>query len=718
MGQGAGSTLGIGALIDKQGDDKYLAGGGKTRSALIPDSMAHCQGAGLSIRSHTWAEHLSIYGGIGILSDNSGNDLYHATGGNCMGSSYFMSLGALVDREGNDLYMPEGGYGAGFGLHLSNGVLLDMAGDDVYNAGAYCGGFGSDRSVGILIDVAGNDIYGPSKQYIIDLLAHKGKGGDHTTPHQEFIGSSLQQKMADTSYGTALKPKAMGLLVDFHGNDQYFANPKGKGESIGGVIPPVSPEDWSHGIVIDLGGSDRYNLPDKQNNHASIYYEHGVCYDTDRREQTSVESLFPQYHFKEKIRGATPKAPANMQLELIHLMAKADLWGSLSAKAKLLQKGPAVIAACIDALRESKNTILNNYLLEILNQNLLLSRTSLTNNLVTDLISAKSRQVGLRAVYWAGWHRLEAAENALVAVCGERGDSPLRSAAFWALGRMLDPRFGAILVKGTGKQNSLSTRRAAFEGLAALTQQDNPDLNTYDNQVLTALKKGLGENDPVIKVHSIDGLRRYYSRPAIKKLVDQSMEDLNVYVRREAARVSAFNGNRNGIPVLIKSLQFPSIDIYEHYDHEIAKDLAYLCGVDFPDNKRYQYETWQRWWTQNGAKVNVIENLETMEQIQAAFRQPNIEKGLQIFQELLTAHPDNRVVQKRYERFCHEWITFRLLNQKHVSITAMENAIRLQKILIALEPGDRILHGQLNYLQTRLDTMQNRELHQQKIAPD
>ena len=719
MGQGAGSTLGIGALLDKQGDDKYLAGGGKTRSDLIPDSMTHCQGAGLSIRSHTWTDHLSIYGGIGILSDKSGNDLYHATGGNCMGSSYFMSLGALVDREGNDIYMPEGGYGAGFGLHLSNGVLLDMKGDDVYVAGSYCGGFGSDRSVGILIDVAGNDVYGPSKQYLIDLLAHKAKGSDHTTPIHE-TSDRIQQKMADTSYGTALKPKATGLLVDLQGDDQYFANPKGKGESIGGVVPPVDPEDWSHGIVIDLAGNDRYNLPDKQNNHASIYYEHGVCYDMDRYDQASAESLFPKFRFKgiENLNAKTPNVPGNSPMAFIHKMTKADLWGRFSLEGRLLQMGPAAIEACIDVLRASKDAILNSHLLEILNRNMLASKTSPTRQPISGLFSASSRQVKLRAVYLTGWQRLKTAEGPLMSVCDESDDTALRAAAFWALGRLLQPTSLNTLMKGTDKQNSLATRRAAYGSLAALADNDHSGLTPYANQLQTTFITGLNDPDPVIKVRSIRGLGEYFGQHSIAKRIRQLLADPNVYVRREAARVSAFNGDPKGIPVLIKSLRFPSIDTHKHYDHEIAKDLAYLCGVDFPDDKRYRYETWQRWWMENGSEVNLSQNLRIMEQIKKAFLQPELERGLQTFKNLTTDYPENRVIRKRYIHFCHEWITFRLLNQKHVSISAMKNAIRLQKILIALEPGDRILHGQLNYLQTRLDTMQNRELHHHKIAPD
>jgi len=134
MGQGAGSTMGCGVLNDGTGNDKYLADRHRKAGVLQADRWSHVQGAGLSIRSPDWAQNLSIYGGFGILSEGGGNDFYHADGGNCMGSSYFMSVGALVDHGGDDRYIPEGGYGLGFAVHLSNAILIDLAVQDYQRA--------------------------------------------------------------------------------------------------------------------------------------------------------------------------------------------------------------------------------------------------------------------------------------------------------------------------------------------------------------------------------------------------------------------------------------------------------------------------------------------------------------------------------------------------------------------------------------------------------
>ncbi len=708
MGQGAGATLGLGLLLDERGDDKYLAGGGRSRSRLIPDSMNHCQGAGLSIRSHTWVDELSIYGGIGFLSDGGGNDLYHSTGGNCMGSSYFMSLGALVDHGGNDIYLPEGGYGLGFGLHLSNGTLVDIKGDDLYIAGSFCGGFGSDRSVGILADLAGNDIYGPSDRYIDKQLQQKEDNRTTSEKTKNDNKERIRAAMANTSYGSALKPKAIGLLVDFQGSDEYFANPFGKGESIGGIIPPVYPGDWSHGIVVDLSGDDRYDYRGKQNGHYTIYYEHGICYDADIKAQYRIDELFLPNAINPDSKHVTSSVVtgAHPSRTLIDRMASNNLWERFRAKGSIPLNDSEMISLCTDTLTISKNNVLNRELFEILNVVLTKHRSTLEDKQIIDLLSAKSTRVKLAAVYLIGWQKLTTASEKLLALCNS-DERPLRKAAFWALGRLAPCDSFNTLKKGTDPSQDDEIRREAYGSIANLLVMGSKNREACQGDLLKALANGLHDRDVIIKVKSIKGLKSYADQPQISEQIEAMLKDPNVYVRREAARAFSYSGKPEGIPVLIDSLQFPSIDTFEHYDHEIAKDLSFLCGVDFPDEKRYRYETWKQWWETNGHLINLAENLTIKDQIQKAFSMAELEPGLGMMEQLVARFPENEVVRNRYKRFCREWITFRLLNQAQVSALSIEKAIRLQQKLIALEPEYKPYTVQLNYLEKRLETMQH-----------
>ena len=286
MGQGAGSTLGFGGLVDRQGNDKYLADTRRRRGLLVPDRWAHAQGAGLSVRSPDWVNHVSYYGGIGFLSDGDGRDFYFANEGNCMGSSYFMSLGALVDHRGSDTYIAQNGYGIGFAVHLSNGILIDREGDDRYFGKFYTGGVGSDRSIGTPVDYAGDDMYGPS-----DLDGEKDVSNRFerldASRHASENTHQAYRHMAELSYGSAMKPKGLGFLIDYRGDDQYFANPLEKRESCGGVVPTEMPDDWGHGLLLDLSGRDFYLKEGRKDNHYCLYLNHGLTYDTQYEGQVA-----------------------------------------------------------------------------------------------------------------------------------------------------------------------------------------------------------------------------------------------------------------------------------------------------------------------------------------------------------------------------------------------------------------------------------------------
>jgi hypothetical protein len=160
-GQGLGLFGGAGILIDKAGNDLYQLGG------LEPDfrdpenaSQSYGQGFGLGVRPDK--ENLGVPGGIGMLIDKAGDDIYLADYF-AQGASYYYGLGILDDRAGNDQYI-SGRYSQGAGIHSSIGVLIDRKGNDFYYSSTSAGqGMGHDFGVGFFEDDAGdNQIQGGS----------------------------------------------------------------------------------------------------------------------------------------------------------------------------------------------------------------------------------------------------------------------------------------------------------------------------------------------------------------------------------------------------------------------------------------------------------------------------------------------------------------------------------------------------------------------------
>jgi hypothetical protein len=183
-GQGLGLFGGAGILIDEAGDDLYQLGG------LEPDfrdltkaTQSFGQGFGLGIRADK--DKLGVPGGIGMLIDKKGDDVYIADYF-AQGSAYYYGLGILDDQAGNDQYF-SGRYSQGAGIHSSIGILIDRAGNDFYYSSVGAGqGMGHDFGVGFLEDDAGDNYFyggslvqGASTNGSLGILINAKRKGDN-----------------------------------------------------------------------------------------------------------------------------------------------------------------------------------------------------------------------------------------------------------------------------------------------------------------------------------------------------------------------------------------------------------------------------------------------------------------------------------------------------------------------------------------------------------
>ena len=259
-GQGFGGPLGFGLLDDATGDDQYFAGG------VYPDSYPEtpglegwAQGVGAGIRQ-------VANGGIGVLLDGSGDDLYEFDYLS-HGGGYWLGLGFLRDFAGNDKHLgsteksydgdsrtqPEyQRFGIGWGCHYAAGFLFEDVGDDVYRGWIMGTGFGWDCSFGSLADFGGNDRY-------------------------ESDGGTVQGQGAQGS---------AGILFDYGGNDVYT------GESQGYASPsmsyhPLPACGGNFSFLIDYGGTDEYGCEASNNAITQRGWAGGFLIDRPRRGETA-----------------------------------------------------------------------------------------------------------------------------------------------------------------------------------------------------------------------------------------------------------------------------------------------------------------------------------------------------------------------------------------------------------------------------------------------
>lgn len=280
MGQGASRTAGVGMLIDRAGDDTYRAGGIVLNSPLFEDiTYSFAQGFSSGFREDTGG----ISGGIGMLSDLGGRDVYQSET-YAQGASYWFSIGSLFDAAGHDTYSGYH-YVQSSAMHHCASFLFDLAGDDAYAVkfGA-SHAIGHDYGVAMLLDRAGNDLY--------------------------FAQDSIP------GIGNA---NGVGIFMEMNGNDRY-QGPPGRGNPARG--------SGSVGLFVDADGQDVYRdgLGDGQVRRPDPW---SVGFDF----ATSRVDSGPTNRPPARPMPGSIKAPTTTEMEALY--AKATRWSVGTAQAEV-----------------------------------------------------------------------------------------------------------------------------------------------------------------------------------------------------------------------------------------------------------------------------------------------------------------------------------------------------------------------------------------------
>lgn len=253
--QGFGFTRGCGLLVNVSGNDQYVAEDTKlfSPSSQTKDhNSSLAQGCGFGRRAdyadgHSWA------GGVGILADLDGNDVYSA-GLFAQGCGYWYAVGSLYDAAGDDKYNGVW-YVQGSAAHFAIGYLDDFSGNDVYDASLNMAvGAGHDFSIGYLNERGGNDVYS------VPNLSLGGGNANGMGIFHDHSGDDTYTTKAGTTLGRAngsdQGPRkylgCFGLFIDGDGNDQYLEPYAGNGRRwIGPKNHPENPDPFELGIGID-----------------------------------------------------------------------------------------------------------------------------------------------------------------------------------------------------------------------------------------------------------------------------------------------------------------------------------------------------------------------------------------------------------------------------------------------------------------------------------
>jgi hypothetical protein len=295
--QGAGVT-GVGVLLDARGNDRYYAGGALAQGAgqmgfgalidLAGDDLYDAEysaqgcgyfGVGLLLdaggkdRHRLWSDGQGFggAGGVGVLADRSGDDVYEALvdarltsrpsyhteskvsvsnaqgcsmgrrGDGADGHSWAGGLGMLLDAAGNDSYVA-GNWAQGCGYWFGTGLLWDGGGDDAYTANGWAQGSGAHFCVGALVDEDGADTHvvkqgwgpGYGHDFTVGLFVDLGTGNDAYEAGESGLGWSINRSVA--------------LFLEAGGDDRYVLTKEG-------ALPGTAVFDKR---LLDRGGPSRY----------------------------------------------------------------------------------------------------------------------------------------------------------------------------------------------------------------------------------------------------------------------------------------------------------------------------------------------------------------------------------------------------------------------------------------------------------------------------
>ncbi len=232
--QAFGYVMGGGVILDRGGNDAYLTKMSQTDILRYDDHyLSLSQGCAFGYRP-------DYSGGIGLLIDSSGNDLYSSDIFG-QGVGYWFCVAALIDRGGHDCYRSYQ-YAQGAGIHLGFGLLLDESGNDYYVSKGVSQGCGHDLALGLLADLSGDDCY-----TAVDLSQGAGSAnGTGILYDADGVDAySSKSKVNVNGYGDYRREfGSIGLQIDTKGNDFYSA--RGENESLW--------ESGRYGLGIDIPG--------------------------------------------------------------------------------------------------------------------------------------------------------------------------------------------------------------------------------------------------------------------------------------------------------------------------------------------------------------------------------------------------------------------------------------------------------------------------------
>ncbi len=228
---GFGGPLGVGAVIDVAGEDRYQCGDKYPSSyneADVPSGDPEdplfqydgfCVGVGAGKRiltSSSEQQGYSLAGGMGIVIEVEGDDSYK-TANFSQGAGYFFGVGVKLDFYGDDQHWAAR-YGHGAAAHYGVGLFIEAQGKDRYTSSGpvYNCATAWDQSVTLCIDSGQEDDF-------YDFTQSDGLGRADHSSWSVFIEAGGQDHYFVTRGFGLTSADSMSGFFDLSGDDEYVS---------------------------------------------------------------------------------------------------------------------------------------------------------------------------------------------------------------------------------------------------------------------------------------------------------------------------------------------------------------------------------------------------------------------------------------------------------------------------------------------------------------
>ena len=589
MSLGNGGPQGVGVLLESGGDD--VAACGVWRATRYTDEYGHGLGASIGVRSWPWYADSSFYGGLGFVDDAGGDDRYEALVG--LGSAYTFGAGIFVNTGGNDEYFAFSD-AMGGSIHLGSAIMVEQGGDDSYRALDSAVGVGGDRGTGLFLETAGDDEY--------------------------FVNSH--------GLGTGRKPKALGLAVEFAGNDTYTFG----GNSMTAVWRPSNPENWAWATFVDLGGDDSYTpYEDSQdeidgisrgNNRAWRFSHTAHGFDQNEPGSYTYDALIAD--MPHEPRAEIPWDPWAPRIEgtayrpLINEVWSSDALAALVVNdAAITEEGDDVsehdegemdvaqlpappVRPWIDALKNgSLNYDERRRAYECLDLVRFSSDGQYDWSLILELLedpgNAPSDQLAFAGI-WCAVDRTPGVVNLVAdSLKSDTISSPYaRQILVRAIGRTGGEGATEALIDRLLNDDDLVVRRRAAFHLGRIG----------GTQGLDALSKAAEHDSPLVRYSVCAGLRDC-GMPEALEVVNGMREDENLFVRRAACTSALSLGDATAMDQLLAEMGTDSIDTGWNYGRNLFVTMSEYVGPEPLEEYETNLEEWRAWWKENRSSFDL-----------------------------------------------------------------------------------------------------------------